>query len=399
MWERFTRDHEQAIRASAAPKEPSARARMVTARLRQEDEQAATAGRKGLGRLRAGNRRSRNAAPKEPEGWRTGPARQEITRRADRKRRILGGLGILVAVAALLFALNPGAFLSRLPGGQGKGEAATRTSPAPLPAETGRPDGAPGEAPADTPTLARPFAGSPAERYADGAKGLVLPEAEAVGTLSKEQVTSALKLTRDFLVIANLEPATLRGERPTGAIALIEPRQEELTTLVNASLSKPDREHDPLRLFSRFDPNDVRLVGDTVKTRGRMTFKKGEEGSVHVHADYTFVYPLVKKADGSREVTRTIVRRVLETELYDPARFQVTPGKLTVRSYNVDIGNSACDVDDGFLHPAFSSGHPGTPAPSGPAVDPYDRSRDLDADANAGGKPGSRGECGTASRT
>ncbi|MFI9235306.1 hypothetical protein [Streptomyces sp. NPDC053079] len=379
--------------------EPSARARMVTARLRQEDEAAAAAGRKGLRRLRAGNRRGGNVPPREPEGWRTGPAWQEMNGRADRRRRILGGVGVLAAVAALLFALNPDKALSLLPGGQDKGETAARKNPAPLPAESGRPDGAPGEAPAGTATPARPFAGSPSEQYDDGAKGIVLPKAEPVGTLSKEQVASALKTTRDFLVAANLEPATIRGERPTAALALIEPRQEELTTKMNTSLSKPDREHDPLLLFSRFDANEVRMVGETVKTRGRMTFKEGEKGSVVVHADYTFVYPLVKKADGSREVARTIVRRVIDTELHDPALFQVTEGKVAVRSYAVDIGNTACGVRDGFLHPAFPSHRTGGSEQSGPAVDPYDRSKDLRAEGNASAASGSGGECGTTTRT
>ncbi|NEA78121.1 hypothetical protein G3I30_03095, partial [Actinospica acidiphila] len=65
-WEQFLRDSEAGVPASA-PKEPSARARMVTERLRALDEaQAAAAGRKGR---RFG--RSRPVAPARPEGWRT----------------------------------------------------------------------------------------------------------------------------------------------------------------------------------------------------------------------------------------------------------------------------------------------------------------------------------------
>ncbi|HEY3482006.1 MAG TPA: hypothetical protein VGL02_24180, partial [Streptomyces sp.] len=40
VWERFVQDSERDIRATA-PKEPSARARMVTRRLREEEERAA----------------------------------------------------------------------------------------------------------------------------------------------------------------------------------------------------------------------------------------------------------------------------------------------------------------------------------------------------------------------
>ncbi|MGW4992117.1 hypothetical protein ACWEQ3_31420, partial [Streptomyces mirabilis] len=60
VWERFARDTERDIRSSA-PKEPSARARMVTERLRQKDAKGA-----------------------QPEGWRTGPAWREMDGRAAR---------------------------------------------------------------------------------------------------------------------------------------------------------------------------------------------------------------------------------------------------------------------------------------------------------------------------
>ncbi|GAA0477034.1 hypothetical protein ABZ951_18550 [Streptomyces sp. NPDC046215] len=387
VWERFARDHERAIRASA-PKEPSA----------QERSEPRPA--QGRGKLFAGAaRRGRSASPELPEGWRTGPAWREMDGRSTRGRRLRGGVGVLAAVAVILVALNPGKALSWLPGGPEGDAAASHSSPAPLPPETGRPSAAPGGAGADTPTPGRPFAGSPAERYADGPAGIVLPEAEAVGDMTKEQVASALKLTKDFLVAANLDPATLRGERPAAALALLDPLQEGVADTLSAGLSKPDREHDPLMLVSRFDRNEVSMAGETVKTRGRMTFEAGKNGSVAVHADYTFVYPLTKAAKGSHAVERTIVRRVLDTEVLDPARFKVTPGTLVVRSYAVDIANSSCGVYDGFLHPVFDADRRGAARPSGPAVDPYDRSRELDAARGAGGRAGGDDPCGTVTRT
>ncbi|GGX97798.1 hypothetical protein [Streptomyces hiroshimensis] len=354
-------------------------------------------------------RRDKNTASREPEGWRTGPAWQEMNGKAERRRRILGGIGVAAAVAATLVALKPGPVLSRIPGlgyeGTDDRGTASHGTAAPLAPETARPSGAPGSA-EGTPTLDRPFAGSPAEQYADGAAGIVVPEARPVGAFSREQVASGLKLTKDFLVAANLDPATIRGERPAAALALLDPHQDDLVTDAETALSKPSRDHDPLTLFSRFDGKEVRMVGETVKTRGRMTFAEHKDGSVAIHADYTFVYPLIKTEKGSREVVRTIVRRVLDTELLDPERFQVTPGKLAFRGYNVDIGNSACGVYDGFMHPAFHAGRLGdTAPPSGPAVDPYDRSRELDTgEAGSGpsakpGKAGDREPCGTVTRT
>ncbi|WP_332112941.1 hypothetical protein [Streptomyces sp. ActVer] len=108
-------------------------------------------------------------------------------------------------------------------------------------------------------------------------------------------------------------------------------------------------------------------------------------------ADYTFVYALAPADPDSTEVSRTIVRRVLDLELVNPAKYEVTPGRLSVNRYDQDLANSACDVYDGFLHPQFDSADPTGAPPSGPTTDPYDRSRDI-------GKSGTE-ECGTVSRT
>ncbi|WP_460069628.1 hypothetical protein [Streptomyces sp. YKOK-I1] len=352
--------------ASGVPKEPSARARMVSERLRQQDERG-----------------------ERPSGWRAGPALGDLERRAARRRRLWALLGVPAVIVLAVVAMRP----SLLPGdpfGAGEPQAAAES---PLAPETAAPTAAPDAVDPETPTLDRPFAGSPALRWADGADGIVVPGAAPVGSLSKAQVARALRQTRELLVDANLDPATLRGERPETALAVIEPRQKDLLTLLNTALSKPDEKHDPLVMFSRFDPGELRLAGDVVKTRGRMTFEAGEHASVVVHADYTFVYPLVRTDEGATEVSRTIVRRVLDMELSDPAEYTVTPGKIAVLKYDEKIGNSACDVYDGFLHPQFSTGGTASAGatPTGPTTDPYDRSEDLAADREEG--------CGVVSRT
>ncbi|MFE2535873.1 hypothetical protein [Streptomyces sp. NPDC059371] len=379
VWERFARDSERDIRASA-PKEPSARARMVTERLRLQDErEAARAAR------RTARKQSRPAVG--PEGWRTGPAWRETDGRAARRRRLWAILGVPLAVAVAVVAMKP----SLLPGDFFGTSSASSSAGPELPAETAAPTAPPSVAASRTPTRQRPFAGSPAERWADGADAVVVPKAEPVGSFTKAQVATALRQTRNLLVGANLDPATLRGERPEAAIAVLDPKQPRMIDDVDRRLSAPDEKHDPLTLFSRFDPHEVRLVGRVVKVRGRITFKAGKEGSVAIHADYTFVYP-VSPADGNKdEVTRTIVRRVLDVGFLDPRKYQVTPGKLTISHYDENIGNSACDVYDGFLHPRFGSASPAGAAPTGPTTDPYDRSRELGTSRTAG--------CGTVSRT
>ncbi|MEU7198871.1 hypothetical protein [Streptomyces sp. NPDC045470] len=317
----------------------------------------------------------------------TGPAwRDRAGRAARRRKRIRTGVAVVIVAAGVVtLAVNPGDMRSKLPGLAG-GDAVAK----PLPAETA----APGSAPADetfpaAPTLKEPFAGSPALRYADGAAGLVPPEAKAVGRLSKDEVADVLRKARDLLVDANLNPRTLRGERPAAALDLVDPLQPGTRQDLEAWLAKPGREHDPLQLFTRFDPREARPAGDVVKTRGRMTFKEGQDGALVIHSDYTFVYPVVRAAQGASEVTRTVVRRVVDFEVNDPERFRATPGKLALTRYNSDFGNTACEVYDGFLHPRFADGRSG-PMTSGPEVDPYDRSKELSEDE--------AGHCGTVSR-
>ncbi|MGW4981495.1 hypothetical protein [Streptomyces mirabilis] len=391
VWERFARDTERDIRSSA-PKEPSARARMVTERLRQKDAKGA-----------------------QPEGWRTGPAMgvppgraksrawgREMDGRASRRRRLWAILGVPVAIAVALVAVKP----SLLPGdpfGTSSGTPSGGASAAALPAETAPPTAAPSSAAPDTPTLDRPFAGSPAERWADGAAAIDVPKATPIGTFTRTQVAATLKQAKALLVGANLNPGTLRGERPESVLALLDPKQPRMLDDVNSWLRAPGKKHDPLMLFSRFDPAEVRPAGDVVKVRGRMTFKAGAHASVAIHMDYTFVYPLIQadqasKASGAKEtsgasteVARTIVRRVLDLELLDPRKYQATPGKLSITRYDQDLGNTACDVYDGFLHPQFDSAAPTGAPPTGPTTDPYDRSRDI---AHSGTE-----SCGTVSRT
>ncbi|MFD6291914.1 hypothetical protein [Streptomyces sp. NPDC060205] len=376
VWERFVQDSERDIRISQAPKEPSARARMVTERLRQQD-----------------------ARGELPPAWRADPVGQGTGGRRARRRKVWTVIGIPLALVVAVVAMKP----SLLPGDPFGTDLAPGpgAQTAPLPAETAPETAAPAAAPG-APTLEEPFAGSPAARYADGAAGIVLPEAKAVGAFSKEQVAGALEQSKALLVGANVDRGTLLGNTPETVLGeVLDPKQPELIDDLRSWLRKPGKDHDPLRFFSRFDPGEVRLVGDVVKTRGRTTFGGGKDGALDIHVDYTFVYALAPADQDSTEVARTIVRRVIDLRLLNPAKYEATPGRLAVIRYDDDIANSACDVYDGFLHPRLASGGPSGAEPSGPAVDPYDRSRDIGDDPGDSGDSEGSGEepCGTVSRT
>ncbi|MFI8087969.1 hypothetical protein ACIF9R_06570 [Streptomyces sp. NPDC086080] len=391
QWEAFLRDASEGGGAPA-PEEPSARARMVTRRLREEaDAQQRGSSTRRRWRVRLGRRKKARAAePWAPSGWRTGPVWQEINGRAHRRRQVWSALGVLLAVAVAVVAVRPSLLLDRLPGY----DSTAAASPSPLPAETVLPTGAPADVEqAGTPTREHPFRGSPAERWADGADAIELPPAKAVGGMSKDDVALALRRTKEFLVDANLDAAVLRGGQPTRALSLLEPKQPALLSQLERSLREPSRNDNPLGLFSRFDPDEARVAGEVVKVRGHMTFEAGETGEVRVHADYTFVYPLVRADGDGDRVARTIVRRDVTMTLADPAEWIVTKGKLTLESYASEFFNSECDIDDGYFHPVFPGDAPtGAPA-TGPSKDPYDRRQSLmDEEAQ-------HEECGTVTRT
>ncbi|MCB5166976.1 hypothetical protein LG634_19290 [Streptomyces bambusae] len=354
-WERFLR--ESVAGAADAPKEPSARARQVAKRLREEPATGPTAWR-GYTPVR----------PKRRRGWYV--------------VGFLASMGLLTVVA-----LAPERVVDPFTGG-GSG-------PAPLAGESARPTQAPPAQAAQRPTREEPFRGSPAADWASGAAGITVPEAKAVGWMSATEVAQALARTRDFLVAANLDRGVLRGERPEKAIALINPHQKDVQQLLETALRTPGEKDDPLLLFSRFRPSQAQPVGDVVKARGRLSYQEGELGAVQVTADVTFVYP-VTRADGAGggdgdDIVRTIVRRELVLSWDNPDKVRTEPGTFSVLSYKYNMTNGGCGAPTGYLTPPFGADRRTEHA--GPETDPYDRSTPI-----VGGDP-AVDACGAATRS
>ncbi|MFD7704538.1 hypothetical protein [Streptomyces caelestis] len=349
-WERFLR--ESVAGAAEAPKEPSARAREVAKRLRAEPDRG-------------------------PEGWRSyTPAR-------PKRRTGWYTAGLLASLVLLLVvALAPGRAVDLFAGDD--------PDSAPLAAETARPTQAPPAEAAQRPTADEPFRGSPAANWASGAAGITVPEAGAVGWMSATEVERALARSRDFLVMSSLDRGVLRGEHPEKAIGLINPHQEDVQDLLGTAFRTPGEESDPLLLFSRFQPSRTRLVGDVVKTRGRLTYREGERGALQVTADVTFVYP-VAPAGSDDEIMRTIVRRELVLSWDDPDKVVTKPGTFSIVSYTYDVTNGGCGASTGYFTPPFGTDSRADEA--GTEIDPYDRSTPV------GRRGSAEGECGKATRS
>ncbi|MEU0045497.1 hypothetical protein [Streptomyces werraensis] len=96
----------------------------------------------------------------------------------------------------------------------------------------------------------------------------------------------------------------------------------------------------------------VDLVGEA-RVRGRMTVApdKEAEGRAVITADYTFVHGVARA--GGEETTRVIVRRVLQVDVADLARYRGTEGRLWIRDHASETSNDDCRRGDGLINPFF----------------------------------------------
>ncbi len=277
-------------------------------------------------------------------------------------------------------------------------------------AETAPPSSAAPSVDPDVPTPERPWAGSPAEAWPNGVDGIGMPDSmPATGVFSAKQVAANVEAVKAYLVAGNLDPQVLSGGSVRPVLALMDgPDAEDLA----AALEHPSAEHDPTTWVSRFDPARAVPVTDQVKVQGRISFEDDGAQGMLVHTDVTYVYALRPgpdagkatpgtggtalpaswaQVDRSRVVDREIVRRVQDFRFYDPKHYKVTPGKPRLGKGSSDFGNNRCDAYSGYLEPEFEFMRAAAtgPAPSGPATDPYDRTKPLQ----------DSGECGTLTRS
>ena len=226
-------------------------------------------------------------------------------------------------------------------------------------------------------TAADPFAGSPAEHYASGAAGIVLPPARAVGGYPAVQVAAAYAKTKSLLVAAYLDPRTLSGGYPASFVRLLVPAQR--SDFVRG-LSKIGTYKSGVALSTRgwltsFAPGSTVLVGSVVKVHGHLTAMRARDSGrtvLRVHADYLFVYPVQHLTEAFTRM-RIVTRAVVDVDFADwtgsAGAFQawwVGPGPSSA--------GARCGTRDGYVHPAFpAAAASGGVSPSGAPLNPYDQ--------------------------
>nr|WP_134003468.1 hypothetical protein [Streptomyces sp. 846.5] len=319
--------------------------------------------------------------------------RSAPTPRRRRRLKLAGNwqlpLFVVLAVALVLVGMNSGAvadWFSKHLGGKASGSAAAadaQPSTSTAPAIVADPV---------IPTVAHPFADSPAESWPTGVAGIVLPSTHGVGAFSSAEVATDLATTRTFLTTAYLDPKILAGG-PTEPVAAL--LQHDQATWFRAAVAHPSKQTDPVSWVSRFKPGYAVLATDAVRTKGTLTFKGDGHNGLLVHADFIFVYALrpagATGVTGNSPVERTIAHHVLDFDFYDPARYDVKAGSLSIASSEGRSSNSMCGVYNGYLNPTFNTLHADTSAaptasgaPSGPAYDPYAGSGDINNKIHCG---------------
>jgi hypothetical protein len=226
-----------------------------------------------------------------------------------------------------------------------------------------------------------PFEGSPAEDYADGAKGLVMPAAKATGGLSRKDVATALKRTRDMLKASHLDRRTLMGGKPT-ALAKLLPSELRRRFLKDLDLKKPKKGAFNTRYWvTSLAPKTAELATDVIKVKGKTKYsafyEDGKPG-IRIMVNYLFVYAIHRP--GRPQPTERIIAHNLGRILVSRENGELVVWPVT---WNGDgVAGSRCDTDDGFVHPFYEDSVPDEEASkaTGAPIDPYDLDRNEEAE-------------------
>jgi hypothetical protein len=317
-------------------------------------------------RAKEGARRAKEAQKKaalDERQARRLAERQGRPTSAAARRVLLGSLIIVVAVgfvsgAAWLSLHRP------LRGGQG---AAQPTAPSVTPALT------PSTAVVASAPPSDPFAASPADHWADGAAGIVVPAARPVGAYSAAQVAAAYQTTRKLLIAGYLDRQTLLGGAPTTFAGLLTATQRQWFV---ANLDKTGRDSRGGQVSTRgiitsFAPGSTQLIGSVIKVTGTMSARPGYANgrkALIIEVNYRFVYPVQPPSaptDWTKIVTQ--LHGSVDFGYWDPA----LPGLMPWEYFEAFQAGARCDTSDGYVHPQYADGPPDAVQPSGVPIDPY----------------------------
>jgi hypothetical protein len=215
-------------------------------------------------------------------------------------------------------------------------------------------DADPSAAPTPTPSPAEsaapsPFDRTPAEEFPEGADGIVLPEAEAVGDFTAEQVAEALEQVRDALIAARLDRSTL-----------IDHDTEPFLSLLIADQQPGLREAVDSAEFGAFPTQiaaDASPASALPRVQGSFSYEATDAGPdrplLEVVTRFAWVYAFDATDRGSGSGYRlVVVRDELVWQVRDEPWIESSRG-LSLYTVAVQAWGVDCDAyDDGLLSPA-----------------------------------------------
>ncbi|MFI9813546.1 hypothetical protein [Saccharothrix variisporea] len=304
--------------------------------LREAERRARKEARKELRRSRrtSSRRTSSGRAPGGPAA----PGRTSSGRRRG-GRTALVVLTVVAAACGLVSAWRSGWFERELP------TATTSTTTAPGKVLRVDPE--------------RPFEGTPAAGWADGAAGIVVPGAQPVGEFTAEQVADAYQRTKEAVVASRLDRKAVEGHDVSGFIGLFaEDQQDHLR-------AQFDGTHDPeASIVVTRVAKGQHLLPVEPKVSGTMRAEAGEEGELVVHTNYVVAYafttalPVVDPMEIVSVVRVEADYLVRSGNRFRPASRGLWRGAMEGFNYSI-----ACDASKaGFIAPwitevARRSGH------------------------------------------
>jgi hypothetical protein len=225
---------------------------------------------------------------------------------------------------------------------------------------------------------ADPFAGTPADHWADGAAGIVLPAARPIGPFTTAQVASAYQTTRKMLIAADLDKQTLLGGAPT-AFADLLADADRTWFLDGLNLKGTDKSGTPRSTRSEvvsFAPGSTQLIGSVIKVHGTMyAMATTDDGSpeLDIHVDYLFTYAVEPPHDPENWM-RLVSEAAWVLSFGD---WQGDAGSFEPW-FSTDgddgVSGNSCGNKDGYVHPDWPSNRqaaqPSVSA-SGKPVDAY----------------------------
>jgi hypothetical protein len=234
----------------------------------------------------------------------------------------------------------------------------------------GQPTTSPSGKPAPTATtrraaprvdLSQPFLTTPAAGWGDGPAGIVVPDAQAVGSYRAEAVKSAMEQVRQVIVAARLDRRVLEGHDPEPYLSLLAPRSAAQIRPYFA----PGREREA-EAYAAKVADGYHLLPAETKVNGTMSAEVGKDGQLLVHTNYIFAYAF--RPDHPETMTdaldMVVVSRWEETHEVisgkDWSKDQWGVWPSDGQGFNYSIG---CALSKkGYLAPAFSDRSYGAPS-------------------------------------